>query len=90
MKLIDERKCDCAPFGSVLILVSRRKSVNFRNTLQLAVPKCMECGQALPESYAPPADEPWMTGICGCAEDRDSCKLMHDETVKICSNQIVI
>ncbi|CAK8564784.1 unnamed protein product [Lathyrus sativus] len=40
---------------------------------QLAVPKCMECGQALPESYAPPADEPWMTGICGCAEDRDSC-----------------
>ncbi|PNY11806.1 cell number regulator 6-like protein [Trifolium pratense] len=40
---------------------------------QLDVKKCMECGQPLPESYAPPADEPWMTGIFGCAEDRDSC-----------------
>ncbi|KAK7263953.1 hypothetical protein RJT34_31553 [Clitoria ternatea] len=40
---------------------------------QLAVRKCPECRQPLPESYAPPADEPWMTGIFGCAEDRESC-----------------
>ncbi|AES98213.1 PLAC8 family protein [Medicago truncatula] len=29
--------------------------------------------QPLPESYKPPADEPWMTGIFGCVEDRESC-----------------
>ncbi|KAF7824847.1 cell number regulator 6-like [Senna tora] len=40
---------------------------------QLAVRKCCECGQPLPESYSPPGDEPWTTGIFGCAEDRDSC-----------------
>ncbi|KAJ7949513.1 Cell number regulator 6 [Quillaja saponaria] len=40
---------------------------------QLAAHKCRECGQVLPESYAPPADEPWTTGIFGCAEDRESC-----------------
>ncbi|CAK8575412.1 unnamed protein product [Lathyrus sativus] len=40
---------------------------------QLAVRKCPECRQPLPESYAPPADEPWMTGIFGCIEDRESC-----------------
>ncbi|KAK6926407.1 PLAC8 motif-containing protein, partial [Dillenia turbinata] len=40
---------------------------------QLAVQKCHECGQPLPESYAPPANEPWTTGIFGCAEDTDSC-----------------
>ncbi|KAE8022359.1 hypothetical protein FH972_008163 [Carpinus fangiana] len=40
---------------------------------QLAVHKCNECGQPLPESFQPPADEPWTTGICGCAEDRESC-----------------
>ncbi|CAI8615933.1 unnamed protein product [Vicia faba] len=40
---------------------------------QLAVRKCSECRQPLPESYAPPADEPWMTGIFGCVEDRQSC-----------------
>ncbi|KAK7258186.1 hypothetical protein RIF29_32699 [Crotalaria pallida] len=40
---------------------------------QLAVRKCPECRQPLPESYAPPADEPWTTGIFGCAEDRESC-----------------
>ncbi|WVZ03842.1 hypothetical protein V8G54_024648, partial [Vigna mungo] len=40
---------------------------------QLDVRKCPECRQPLPESYAPPADEPWMTGIFGCAEDRESC-----------------
>lgn len=33
----------------------------------------MECGQPLPESYEPPADEAWTTGICGCAEDTESC-----------------
>ncbi|XP_004307812.1 PREDICTED: cell number regulator 6 [Fragaria vesca subsp. vesca] len=40
---------------------------------QLNVQKCNECGQPLPESFQPPADEPWTTGIFGCAEDRDSC-----------------
>ncbi|KAL5744296.1 hypothetical protein ACOSP7_027156 [Xanthoceras sorbifolium] len=40
---------------------------------QLNVRKCNECGQPLPEDYSPPADEPWTTGIFGCAEDTDSC-----------------
>ena len=57
------------------------------NSLQLAVHKCMECGQPLPESYTPPADEPWMTGIFGCTEDRENCKLMHDQAVKFCYSQ---
>ncbi|GFZ15192.1 PLAC8 family protein [Actinidia rufa] len=35
--------------------------------------KCNECGQALPESFEPPANEPWTTGIFGCAEDTESC-----------------
>ncbi|XP_058104420.1 cell number regulator 6-like isoform X1 [Magnolia sinica] len=41
---------------------------------QLEVHRCHECGQPLPESYEPPADEPWSTGIFGCAEDTDSSK----------------
>ncbi|XP_021909562.1 cell number regulator 6 [Carica papaya] len=40
---------------------------------QLAVRKCNECGQALPENFEPPAVEPWTTGILGCAEDTESC-----------------
>ncbi|XP_010258858.1 PREDICTED: cell number regulator 6-like [Nelumbo nucifera] len=40
---------------------------------QLTVHRCSECGQPLPESYEPPADEAWTTGIFGCAEDMDSC-----------------
>ncbi|CAH9098014.1 unnamed protein product [Cuscuta europaea] len=40
---------------------------------QLSVRKCNECGQPLPESFEPPADEPWTTGIFGCTEDMDSC-----------------
>nr|CAD1820696.1 unnamed protein product [Ananas comosus var. bracteatus] len=40
---------------------------------ELEVRRCHECGQPLPESYEPPADEPWTTGICGCAEDTESC-----------------
>ncbi|KAM1507565.1 hypothetical protein ACFX10_016995 [Malus domestica] len=40
---------------------------------QLNVHRCHECGQPLPESYQPPGDEPWTTGIFGCAEDRESC-----------------
>ncbi|RVW15254.1 Cell number regulator 6 [Vitis vinifera] len=43
-------------------------------TGQLIVHRCNECGQPLPESYQPPADEDWTTGICGCAEDRESYK----------------
>ncbi|XP_052193373.1 cell number regulator 6 [Diospyros lotus] len=35
--------------------------------------RCVECGQTLPPSYQPPADEDWSTGIFGCAEDTDSC-----------------
>ncbi|KAL7147578.1 hypothetical protein ABFS83_06G116900 [Erythranthe nasuta] len=41
---------------------------------QLHVRKCNECGQPLPESYLAPADEPWTTGIFGCAEDAESCR----------------
>ncbi|CAA3010716.1 cell number regulator 6-like [Olea europaea subsp. europaea] len=40
---------------------------------QLHVRKCNECGQRLPESFEPPADELWTTGIFGCAEDPESC-----------------
>ncbi|KAJ8470761.1 hypothetical protein OPV22_025104 [Ensete ventricosum] len=40
---------------------------------QLEVCRCAECGQPLPESNEPPADEAWTTGICGCAEDPESC-----------------
>lgn len=43
-------------------------------TGQLIVHRCNECGQPLPESYQPPADEDWTTGICGCCEDQESCK----------------
>lgn len=42
-------------------------------TSQLNVRKCRECGQPLPESYAPPADEPWMSGIFACTQDTESC-----------------
>lgn len=41
---------------------------------QLTVHRCQECGQPLPENFEPPADEPWTTGIFGCAEDTNSCK----------------
>ncbi|XP_020975830.1 cell number regulator 6-like isoform X2 [Arachis ipaensis] len=40
---------------------------------QLAVRKCPKCRQPRPQSYSPPADEPWTTGIFGCTEDRESC-----------------
>ncbi|XBJ17490.1 hypothetical protein VPH35_008883 [Triticum aestivum] len=41
---------------------------------QLEQRKCFECGQVLPESHRAPADEPWTTGIFGCAEDPESCR----------------
>lgn len=44
---------------------------------QLAVRKCNECGQPLPENFEPPGDEPWTTGIFGCTEDTESCKLIY-------------
>lgn len=50
------------------------------------VRKCNECGQALPESFEPPAVEPWSTGIFGCAEDTESCKfytLNHTSSIHI-------
>lgn len=40
---------------------------------QLNVHRCAECGQPLPESYQPPANEDWTTGIFGCTEDPQSC-----------------
>ncbi|XP_038681969.1 cell number regulator 6 [Tripterygium wilfordii] len=40
---------------------------------QLIVHRCPECQQPLPESYEPPADEDWTSGIFGCAKDTDSC-----------------
>lgn len=42
---------------------------------QLVVHRCNECGQPLPESYEPPGNEPWTSGIFGCGEDIDSCKI---------------
>uniref|UniRef100_A0A0D9VN92 Cell number regulator 6 n=1 Tax=Leersia perrieri TaxID=77586 RepID=A0A0D9VN92_9ORYZ len=36
--------------------------------------RCTECGQVLPETYEPPADEPWTTGIFACTDDPDSCR----------------
>lgn len=36
---------------------------------------CELCGQSLPVSYVPPADEDWATGIFGCLDDSNSCKL---------------
>ncbi|WVZ55058.1 hypothetical protein U9M48_005771 [Paspalum notatum var. saurae] len=41
---------------------------------QLEGRRCSECGQVLPESYEPPADEPWTTGIFGCTDDPDTCR----------------
>lgn len=40
---------------------------------KLTARRCQECGQTLPATYQPPADEDWMTGVFGCAEDADSC-----------------
>ncbi|KAG5249166.1 cell number regulator [Salix suchowensis] len=40
---------------------------------QLEVCRCNECGQPLPDNFEPPANEPWTTGIFGCAEDTESC-----------------
>ncbi|KAL9258366.1 Cell number regulator 6-like protein [Drosera capensis] len=40
---------------------------------QLKVKTCVEGGQPLPASYESPADELWTTGICGCAENPNSC-----------------
>ncbi|KAL4385373.1 hypothetical protein GQ457_15G026680 [Hibiscus cannabinus] len=45
------------------------------NVPQLTVYRCPECGQPLPESYEPPADEDWVTGIFGCLEDTQSCRM---------------
>uniref|UniRef100_A0A0E0NNG8 Cell number regulator 6 n=1 Tax=Oryza rufipogon TaxID=4529 RepID=A0A0E0NNG8_ORYRU len=36
--------------------------------------RCSECGQVLPESYEPPADEPWTTGIFACTDDPQTCR----------------
>ncbi|CAO2034690.1 unnamed protein product [Urochloa humidicola] len=41
--------------------------------VQFKVRKCDLCWQELPPGYQPPADEPWSTGIFGCAEDPESC-----------------
>lgn len=41
---------------------------------QLEFRRCSECRQPLPESYRAPTDEPWTTGIFGCAEDPESCR----------------
>ncbi|XP_076902903.1 cell number regulator 6-like [Bidens hawaiensis] len=40
---------------------------------QLNARRCPECGQALPSSYEPPADEDWSTGLLSCADDSESC-----------------
>ncbi|CAI9277899.1 unnamed protein product [Lactuca saligna] len=40
---------------------------------ELQARRCPECGQALPSTYEPPADEDWSTGIFSCADDSESC-----------------
>ncbi|KAD6453118.1 hypothetical protein E3N88_07823 [Mikania micrantha] len=40
---------------------------------QLQDRRCPECGQVLPSSYEPPADEDWSAGIFSCADDPESC-----------------
>ena len=57
-----------------IILVVTFYYCNSLDEFQLDVRKCNECGQVLPESFEPPADEPWTTGIFGCTEDPQSCK----------------
>eukprot|EP00897_Mesotaenium_endlicherianum_P000941 jgi/Mesen1/10848/ME000093S10368 len=42
---------------------------------QLNLPRCVECGQVLPQAYQPPQNEPWSTGIFDCFKDMDSCRL---------------
>ncbi|KAL7125912.1 hypothetical protein ABFS83_14G148400 [Erythranthe nasuta] len=39
---------------------------------KLTARRCEQCGQTLPASYTPPADEDWTTGIFGCFEDTNS------------------
>jgi hypothetical protein len=51
--------------GYVLVL--------FAILMQFKVRKCDVCWQELPPGYLVPADEPWSTGIFGCAEDPKSC-----------------
>ncbi|XP_050203289.1 cell number regulator 6 [Mercurialis annua] len=41
---------------------------------ELNVHRCVECRQILPETYEPPSDEEWTTGICSCLDDIDSCR----------------
>eukprot|EP00850_Spirogloea_muscicola_P006770 SM000032S12154 [mRNA] locus=s32:902526:904009:+ [translate_table: standard] len=41
---------------------------------QLNERRCLECGQTLPPQYEAPTNEPWTTGIFGCAEDPESCR----------------
>ncbi|XVF33571.1 hypothetical protein REPUB_Repub17cG0179800 [Reevesia pubescens] len=40
----------------------------------LKIHRYAECGQPLPESYEPPANEEWTTGIYGYLEDTESCR----------------
>jgi hypothetical protein len=51
---------------------------DFFSVGQLTVRKCNECGQPLPENFEPPGDEPWTTGIFGCADDTESCKYVYN------------
>ncbi|KAK4476432.1 hypothetical protein RD792_015585 [Penstemon davidsonii] len=48
-------------------------SISTSQCYQVNARRCEQCGQTLPPSYSPPADEDWTTGIFGCAEDKDSC-----------------
>ncbi|KAH6812176.1 PLAC8 family protein, partial [Perilla frutescens var. frutescens] len=34
---------------------------------------CEQCGQPLPASYSPPADEDWAIGILSCHQDTNTC-----------------
>ncbi|KAK1558744.1 hypothetical protein Q3G72_006130 [Acer saccharum] len=54
---------------------------------QLNIHRCVECGQVLPESYEPPADEDWATGIGGELDTMDGMAPL-DVVVKILNNQL--
>lgn len=59
----------------MIIFVTRSIIIDYILRSQLTARRCEQCGQPLPQSYTPPADEDWTTGIFGCAEDNESCKL---------------
>ncbi|KAF5946478.1 hypothetical protein HYC85_016706 [Camellia sinensis] len=55
-----------------MVEIKAKQNQFSRTHSQLTARRCQECGQTLPPTYQPPADEDWSTGIFGCTEDTDS------------------